>query len=64
MEMVFDLASDQVPGAGTVNAGGWIFSPPRLVIEQPRGDERQGLVVLPPAKARIRAPRTAAIPRI
>ena len=33
---------------GTVSAGVWIFSPPRLVVEEPRGDERQCLVVLPP----------------
>ena len=29
-------------------AGVWIFSPPRLLVEEPRGDEGQGLVVVPP----------------
>ena len=29
-------------------AGVWIFSPPRFLVEEPRGDERQRLVVMPP----------------
>ncbi len=29
-------------------AGVWIFPPPRLLVEEPRGDERQRLVVMPP----------------
>ena len=32
---------------GDVNAGVWIFSPPRLLVQEPRGQQRQGLVVMP-----------------
>src|SRR3954469_19506779 len=32
---------------GKLSAGVQIFSPPRLLIEEPRGQERQGLVVMP-----------------
>ena len=32
---------------GDVSAGVWIFSPPRLLSEEPRGDEGQGLVMMP-----------------
>src|SRR5271165_5584534 len=32
---------------GNVSAGVWIFSPPRLLIQEPRGQERQGLVMMP-----------------
>ena len=32
---------------GDVNAGVCIFSPPRLLIQEPRGHERQGLMVMP-----------------
>ena len=32
---------------GNVSAGVWIFSPPRLPIQEPRGQERQGLVMMP-----------------
>ena len=32
---------------GEVNAGVCIFSPPRLLIQEPRGQQRQGLVMMP-----------------
>src|SRR5215471_8359054 len=28
-------------------AGVWIFSPPRFLIQEPRGQERQGLMMMP-----------------
>ena len=33
---------------GTVRAGVWIFSPPRFLVEEPRGDQCESLVVVPP----------------
>src|SRR5437764_6279696 len=32
---------------GTVSAGVRIFSPPRLLVQEPRGQQRQGLVMMP-----------------
>src|SRR5947209_13423371 len=32
---------------GGVSAGVWIFSPPRLLIQEPRRQQRQGLVMMP-----------------
>ena len=32
---------------GEVIAGVCIFSPPRLLIQEPRGEQRQGLVMIP-----------------
>ena len=32
---------------GDVNAGVRIFSPPRLLVQEPRGQQRQGLVMMP-----------------
>ena len=32
---------------GEVSAGVRIFSPPRLLIQEPRGQKRQGLVMMP-----------------
>ena len=32
---------------GDVSAGVWIFSPPRLLIQEPRGQQRQGLMMVP-----------------
>ena len=32
---------------GDVNAGVWIFSPPRLLIQEPRGQQRQCLMMMP-----------------
>src|SRR5271155_423317 len=32
---------------GEVRTGVWVFSPPRLLVEKPRGEECQGLVMMP-----------------